>query len=124
VVLVGLGPTQRKGRDARRISDLRQIQNGLELYYSKCGIYPGMVDCTPNTGIDFAAMADVLKGANLGINNVPFDPSGAEYQYCSDDGIEYTLAATLEGGLPAGTVSADTTCSIDCTANNVYCVTL
>ncbi len=29
VVLVGLAPTQREGRDARRISDLAQVQNGL-----------------------------------------------------------------------------------------------
>ena len=41
VVLVGLGPTQQAGRDARRISDLHEVQNGLELYYNKCGYYPG-----------------------------------------------------------------------------------
>src|ERR1035441_6676978 len=41
VVLVGLGPTQQAGRDARRISDLNEAQNGLELYYNKCGYYPG-----------------------------------------------------------------------------------
>ena len=40
VVLVGLGPTQAQGRDARRISDLREVQTGLELYYNKNGVYP------------------------------------------------------------------------------------
>ena len=29
IVLVGLGPTQQSGRDARRLSDLHEIQNGL-----------------------------------------------------------------------------------------------
>ena len=37
VVLVGLGPTQSGGRDARRVSDLSEVQNGFELYYNKSG---------------------------------------------------------------------------------------
>src|SRR5579863_3533942 len=41
IVLVGLGPTQQAGRDARRLSDLHEVQNGLELYYNSCGYYPG-----------------------------------------------------------------------------------
>ena len=41
VVLVGLGPTQQSGRDARRLSDLHEVQNAIELYYQKYGIYPG-----------------------------------------------------------------------------------
>src|ERR1700685_3626124 len=41
IVLVGLGPTQESGRDARRLSDLHEVQNGLELFYNKCGFYPG-----------------------------------------------------------------------------------
>ena len=40
VVLVGLGPTQQAGRDARRLSDIREAQNALELFYNKCGYYP------------------------------------------------------------------------------------
>ena len=40
VVLVSLSVARAKGRDAKRVSDLKQIQNALELYYSDYGKYP------------------------------------------------------------------------------------
>ena len=91
VVLVGLGPVQKQGRDARRISDLRQVQNGLELYYSKNGSYP--------TGItDWSGLVAALTGAGIGVSNVPDDPKpGQHYYYYSDsDGTTYCLGAILE----------------------------
>ena len=42
VVLSGLGSTRARGRDARRIADIRQAQQALELYYAKCQVYPGV----------------------------------------------------------------------------------
>ena len=41
ITLLSLAPAQKAGRDARRISDLRQVQTILQLYYNKCGYYPG-----------------------------------------------------------------------------------
>src|ERR1700688_2204808 len=32
------------GRDAKRISDLQQVQNYLKLYFDKCGHYPGQAE--------------------------------------------------------------------------------
>lgn len=88
VVLVGLGPVQRRGRDARRISDLRQAQTGLELYYNKRGEYP------PTS--DWASLTSALKNAGIGVSNIPKDPSsGKTYQYVSN-GSSYVLGATLE----------------------------
>lgn len=40
VVLASLNSARMKSRDARRISDLNQIRNALELYYSVNGTYP------------------------------------------------------------------------------------
>lgn len=40
VVLVSLGTARMKARDARRISDLRQIRLALEFYYDENGTYP------------------------------------------------------------------------------------
>ena len=40
IVLVGLGGARAKARDARRIADLRGVQNALEVYYSARGQYP------------------------------------------------------------------------------------
>jgi prepilin-type N-terminal cleavage/methylation domain-containing protein len=76
MVLVGLGPTQRAGRDARRISDLRSIQTGLELAYSKCGYYPGTIAsgaCSAVDPGDWTALGTTLTG--VGVNNLPNDPN-------------------------------------------------
>lgn len=88
VVLVGLGPVQRQGRDARRISDLRQVQNGLELFFNKRGVYP-----SANT---WDALKAEIAEATIGVSNIPDDPKpGSHYLYASD-GSRYVLGATLE----------------------------
>ncbi|HYC80068.1 MAG TPA: type II secretion system protein [Candidatus Binatia bacterium] len=40
VVLVSLNSARAKSRDARRLSDLRQIMTALEIYYNDNGAYP------------------------------------------------------------------------------------
>jgi prepilin-type N-terminal cleavage/methylation domain-containing protein len=40
VVLASLNTARIKGRDARRISDIKQLQIALEFYYDKNGYYP------------------------------------------------------------------------------------
>ncbi|MFH0851997.1 MAG: prepilin-type N-terminal cleavage/methylation domain-containing protein [bacterium] len=40
IVLVSLNSARAKARDARRISDLKQIQNALNLFYADYGYYP------------------------------------------------------------------------------------
>lgn len=40
IVLTSLGSAKSKGMDGRRIQDIHQIQNALELYYSDHGSYP------------------------------------------------------------------------------------
>lgn len=95
VVLVGLGPTQSLGRDARRVSDLHEVQNGLELYYNAKGAYPVVASG------GWAALTTALTGASIQINSVPQDPSGgsATYQYGTDTGgTTYVLGAKLENG--------------------------
>lgn len=91
IVLVGLGTFRGRGRDARRISDLRQVQNALELYFSKNGVYPTAIGSWDN-------LRTALIGAGIGVNQVPADPSapGRSYGYCSPDGTRYVLGANLE----------------------------
>jgi general secretion pathway protein G len=111
VVLVGLGPTQQAGRDARRISDLSEVQNGLELYYNKCGYYPGASSATDATcdasapgGTPVTAytnMAGELQAIGIGISSVPVDPNNAsphQYTYATNgaSGDSYVLGAVLE----------------------------
>ncbi len=104
IVLVGLGPSQQAGRDARRLSDLHEIQTGLELYYNACGYYPGTDTKTPCTGYKnstgFVALKGILTGfASLGITSVPDDPTGGKhytYSTVPGTGTSYVLSATLE----------------------------
>lgn len=138
VVLIGLGPVQRRGRDARRISDLREAQNALELYFSKCSYYPGSSQsgdtCSARTGSpsDWAGLRTAITESNLGVNQIPNDPSvGRSYVYASD-GAGYILGAVLEdsgnpalrddfsGSIPAGYSGAPA--GFDCNAPSAYCI--
>jgi prepilin-type N-terminal cleavage/methylation domain-containing protein len=105
VVLVGLGPTQQAGRDARRVSDLHEVQNGLELYYNKCGYYPGTANCAATTlPANWAALGTALTGSGIGVSSLPVDPSTASaYVYGTNTGgtpknTTYVLESTLENG--------------------------
>lgn len=93
VVLVGLGPTQQQGRDARRLSDLRETQTALELYYNKNGTYP--------SASSWSALSTAITGANIGITQaLPSDPTNnTTYYYnygVASDGASYVIGATLE----------------------------
>jgi prepilin-type N-terminal cleavage/methylation domain-containing protein len=142
VVLVGLGPTQQAGRDARRLSDLRGVQTALELYFSSCGFYPGPT--IPATGCagktwgsippTWADLKTVLQDSKIGVNTVPDDPStGKHYFYGSTDGSTYVIGAQLENKnaavftnytppspLPTSFTSAATCAAAD----GQYCFTL
>lgn len=121
IILVGLGAFRTRGRDARRIADLRETQNGLELYYTKNQRYPAI------TGADtWASLKTSLTTAGIGISSVASDPlsPAQNYQYgVSTDGQNYVLAATLEDiNNSALKDDADGTVnSVDCT-DPVYCV--
>lgn len=138
VVLVGLGPTQQSGRDARRLSDLRQIQTGLELYFNKCGYYPGSAasaGCGAFAAASFSGVTTALKGSGIGISSVPHDPtSGASYYYkTGNNGSTYILAAKLENlgnsafanyTAPDLTPYTDGGDTISSCAAPFYCITL
>lgn len=84
VVLVGLGGVRSRGKDARRVTDLKSLQNGLELYYAKIQSYPDNLDA--------------LKTANIGITKLPSDPDASKsYKYSRcDSGLSYVLGADLD----------------------------
>ncbi|MBU1289742.1 type II secretion system GspH family protein [Patescibacteria group bacterium] len=44
IVLVSINSARKKSRDATRLSDMRQIILGLNLYYDSNGVYPGNTD--------------------------------------------------------------------------------
>ena len=133
VVLIGLGPTQRIGRDSRRLADLRQVQNALELYFNKCGYYPGEVQSGSACGLrggspaNWDALNTALRGSTIGVvGNIPNDPSsGRTYTYGSD-GVSYVLGAQLEdvnNQALQGNIEGTVFDVVDCN-NPVYCIQL
>ena len=90
LILVGMGGARAKTRDARRIADLHNVMNALELYYSKSYSYP---DANNWDGL----VEDLITG-DIGVTRVPKDPlSDGTYEYgVSDDNQDYVLKATLE----------------------------
>ena len=96
IVLVSLNTARVKGRDARRLADIKSIQNALELYYdSTSGTYP-----TALTGL-----------ASTYIPAVPKDPNGTTYfnsgnyfyaRSSSSNATSYHLAAVLEDASHSG----------------------
>ena len=131
IILVGLGSLRSQGRDARRIADLHQVQNALELYFTKNGYYPPN---TITTWTGAGSLTAALTGAGIGVSLVPNDPNtGSTYAYGSNAGgtsaNSYVLRAILENtNNPALNNDMDgTVYGVDCTVGSpetAYCVQL
>ncbi len=125
-ILMALGAisynlAQAKGRDSRRVSDMKAAQNALEQYYANTGFkYP--TNCTDATAY--------MKG------NWPVDPyngviSSKNYSYnFSCDANNYCLCARLEkNGGNYGDPDSDPNPPLDCSVSHwssaggeYYCV--
>lgn len=75
VVLASLQTARQKARDARRISDVNQVQLALELYFDASQSYP-ITGASP-----YAVPAVLSTGANQYLPKVPVTPSGDDYRY-------------------------------------------
>ncbi len=129
VVLSSLNSARTKSRDARRLSDIRQIQTALELYFD---------DVSPPEYPDQDSTRDVPLVLKTGgyLPSLPTDPrTGDSYYYdnltnadasCSvATGVctNYVLGANLEGtghSALSGDING-TVASVNC-ADPVYCV--
>jgi len=97
LILVGMGGARAKTRDARRIADLHNVMNALELYYSKEGAYPAGT-YTSDTG--WETFKAILTDAEIGVTRMPKDPlndADATYSYqYGGTTTDYVLGASLE----------------------------
>ena len=95
-----------KARDNRRITDMKEIQLGLALYYDVNRAYPAGTD---------ASALDVLVTDKY-LPAIPTDPAGgAAYEYMTSGG-RYCLGVTLESTIPDDSASC-TSKSSGSTAN-------
>ena len=90
VVLASLNTARSKGRDTRRISDIKQVQTALELYRNDNSDYPigttGTISLW-NSSINTWLVAPGYLAA------VPVDPLGSGYHYYSD----YSTSLVCDG---------------------------
>ncbi len=71
IIAVNFRNSQTRGRDVKRKSDLKQVSNALELYYSDYGQYP---DTLPAWGTELS------DGKTVYFKTLPKDPVG-NYSY-------------------------------------------
>ena len=92
VVLASLNSAREKSRDARRVSDIKQVQLALELYFDDNGGYP--------IAASYAAL-DLSTGGYM--PSMPVDPSsGGTYYYEAAGATTYCLGSNMEGTPPTG----------------------
>lgn len=107
---VALGSARTKARDARRLSDVRQMQTALELYFNDSGSYPATVTqgSTITTGSGTTYMAKVPGNpAPAGEGGCPSAAVNSSYIYTQDNGgLSYTILYCLGG--TTGSISAGT----------------
>ena len=97
IVLVSLNTARQKARDARRVSDLRQISIALEMYYDSQTYYPGDTAAAGCNDWGDASSAGTLVYAlqtDGYMTSVPNDPSGGTNTYY------------YEGWMPAGATTS------------------
>lgn len=113
VVLASLNSAREKSRDAKRVSDMKQLQLALELYYdANSSAYPTAATAG---GTDIAT---ALTGLTTGgyIATLPSDPSTGTYEYYSAAGATYCLGVNLEGSstaLDSSNAACETTLGLD-----------
>jgi general secretion pathway protein G len=99
-VVANVTSSRIKARDARRLSDMREVQSSLELYYGDCTEYPATLDVAANNGC--------VNPINLGsyLPTIPTDPLGGTYGYLIDANDRFVLSFTLEGDSDSAKLSA------------------
>ncbi len=108
VVIASMNSARIRARDARRVSDIKQIQLALEMYYNVNSYYP------------IAANATNL---DMYLSTIPTDPLGTAYSYaglgsgatCSNFHLGATFEnssdSSLAGDKDAAAVAGTQTCS-------------
>jgi type II secretion system protein G len=117
VVLASLNTARQKSRDAKRISDVKQLQLALEFYFDANGAYPSVTDLDSSTIV-----------ADGYIATIPHDPvGGGDYLYAyyptSGSATTYHIGTTLED--TGHTVldsddTCDSTSGTGCTGGGAY----
>lgn len=114
IATVSVNSTRVRARDARRIADIKQMQNALELYNnSNSGVYPTLaVDTTLGLAgaLTISSTGIGVAGGDIFLNVVPKDPGTNAYLYktCGAAApavkacLAYSIAFTTEAATSLG----------------------
>ncbi|MDD5290568.1 MAG: type II secretion system protein [Patescibacteria group bacterium] len=105
LAVVALNNARQKSRDAKRVSDIKQIQTALELYYNDANAYP--------TALSFGTGSIAYSGTTY-MSIIPDNPAprndgdcpNSNYGYSQTSTATYSISYCLggtTGGLGAGT---------------------
>ncbi len=88
ILFGSISSSKAKGRDVRRITDMKQIQIALALYIDNNRVYP-------------AALSSLVTSGGY-MPAIPVDPqTGASYEYLTSNfDRKYCIGVTLEGLVP------------------------
>ena len=121
LAVVALNSARQRSRDAKRVSDIRQVQTALELGYAEIGGYPAAAAPVILGSAAFDVMCvnggSVFQGSNAGCSTVLMGlvpsnptPNGAAYTYTSATGSgTYSITFSLEGA--TGQLGAGANCA-------------
>jgi len=103
LAVIALGDARERTNDADRLSQIKQVQLGLEAFFIDHNSYPvtseegiilgtGSAVCLNKEGFNAANCTDPYMA------QIPRDPGNNSYRYVSPDGSAYIIEAVLEAG--------------------------
>lgn len=89
VVVVSLNSARAKARDAKRISDMKAVQNAIEMYYSDNGQYPDLSGTVTNSWV--TAIPNTTQLNSTYIASLPTPPAIDNTGTCSTKTYRYAV---------------------------------
>lgn len=91
LAVVSLNNARAKARDAKIVSDVKNMQTALELYFNDAGTYPTTL----------AGGTTLTSGSTTYMDKIPTKPLGGDYTYAfsttSSGAASYAIQYQLEG---------------------------
>ena len=112
IVLTGVRGFQATARDTKRIGDIRNIQNLLELHFTRNGVYPA-------TFAELSVLGKVPT-APLGTVAYTYAVATPALGYCMTAVLENENNAAIDDAQPG---EGSGTCPTNCDLSDVFCVT-
>ena len=114
--VVALNSARAKARDARRLSDIKQIRTALEMYFDSALTYPTTTCNNLGTSTCACLTSNGWKDSSCGggdtifMQKVPTDPQypTKTYKYSSGDSTHYSITYYSEGSSATKTATEST----------------